>query len=71
MRNYCIRVYDSLIGTHPMRYFTHYGDLRNFIDKLENLNMKYHGDIIYYWLAYRRDYENKKWDYIGGFNHYV
>ena len=66
---YVVLVSDSLMGVHLRHYFTRYGDLREYLNRLDGLNEKYRGEIIFYWSVYRRDFKNKKWIYMGGFDY--
>lgn len=68
-QKYVVLVSDSLMGVHPRHYFMTYNELLEYLDRLDNLNRKYSGEITFYWSVYRRDFKAKEWVYMGVFDH--
>ncbi len=62
---YCVIVWDSVFGLHPNKYLYSYKDLCEYIERYNDN----HIGVKFLYSVYRRDFKNKKWVYMGGFDH--
>lgn len=63
---YCVIVWDSFLGGCTKKYFTLYDDLCGYLNRLDGMNCS--TGMHFLWSVYSRDFKNKKWVYIGGFD---
>ena len=60
-------VWNSLFGEHLARDYSSYKELCMYLERLGAYNRSH--NLNFYWSVYRRDFKNKEWVYMGGFDH--